>query len=198
MNRFLKINSLWLSLLGLAVLIVVLAFVFRPMSHEYQITSNQALKLINNQFKQIDVKNIAEKQIIDIRSENLFAEGHPGNAINIPIRQLLDDTSIEMFDQFLEDGKEVVLYDNDELQATSPWLLLQQLGYHNIFLLKGHVNSVGELVETELASSETSVVDISVIRQKSQGLTAPNQMGEKKKPEIIKQVRKEASSGGGC
>lgn len=66
---------------------------------------------------QIDVKDIAGKQMIDIRSSELFAQGHAENAINIPIQKLLDEESTEFFDQLLEDGKEVVLYGSEEVTS---------------------------------------------------------------------------------
>ena len=41
MNSFIKSNKIWLSLLGLAIVIVFLAFVFRPKLPEYH-TGNRS------------------------------------------------------------------------------------------------------------------------------------------------------------
>lgn len=198
MNRFLKKDSPWLGLLGLAVIIILLAFIFRPDSPHYQIDATQTLKIMNDQSYLVPVQNMAGKQVIDIRSAELFAQGHPANAVNIPVRQLLDEASIELYRNLMKNGKEAVLYGSDELQATAPWLLLQQLGYSNILLLKGGVIPGGALMETSLVSSETSVVDTSAIRYKSEGLVAPAKTDAKKKMETVIPVRKAASSGGGC
>lgn len=198
MNRFLKINSPWLGLLGLAVVIVILAFIFRPKSPEYEISANQTLKLINDNSMQVAIKDIAEKQLIDIRSTDLFAQGHPENAINIPGRKLLDKESVELFDQLLENGKGVILYGGNELQAIAPFFLLQQLGYTNVKYLQGGITDSGELRVTELASTEVSVVDTAAMRTKPVLLQAKEATPEKKKPQVIVPVRKEASSGGGC
>ncbi len=198
MNRFLKTNSLWLSLLGLAVIIVVLAFIFRPKSFEYQISTEKALKLMNDQSMQVDVKDIAGKQLIDIRPTNLFAQGHPQNAINIPSRLILDGESIEVFDELFQNGQEAVLFGSTELQATAPWLLLQQLGYRNLKLLKGGLAANGEFSETALSSTEVSVVDTTAFKAKPQGITTPDTKVVKKKTEAVVPVRKAASSGGGC
>ena len=71
MNRFLKTNTPWLSLLGLAVIIVILAFIFRPKSPDYQISASETIKLMNDQSVQVEVKDIAGKQlIIEIKSVN--------------------------------------------------------------------------------------------------------------------------------
>jgi rhodanese-related sulfurtransferase len=198
MNPFLKKNSPWLGLLGLALFIILLAFIFRPESLHYQIDTAQSLKIMNDQGYEVPISNVAGKQLIDIRSAELFAQGHPENAINIPVRQILDESSIELFQQLTDQGKEAVLCGMDELQATAPWLLLQQLGIKNVKRLKGGISPGGALTETALASSETSVVDTSAIRYKSEVPGAPVKTAAKKKAETVIPVRKEASTGGGC
>jgi len=198
MNRFLKDNILWLSLLGLALLVVVSAYIFRPEYPNYQTDIKQSLNLILNQSKQVSAKDIAGKQIIDIRSFDVFAQEHPQNAVNIPVRQLLGKESQEWIGKLTENGKEAILCGDNELQATGPWLLLQQLGYQNILLFKGGISNSGELVDTDLASSETTVIDITALRSNSEVIQSPAQPEVKKKPEAVIPVRKVASSGGGC
>lgn len=198
MNRFLKTNLTWLSLLGLAVVIVLLTFIFRPESPEYQIGANETLKLIKDQSMQVAVKDIAGKQLIDIRSAEIFTQGHPSGAINIPIRQLLDKESVELFDGLLENGKEAVLYGSNELQATAPWLLLQQLGYKNLQLLKGGLTSLNEFIEPEPALTEVSIVDTVAIHLKPETANKSVTTLASKKSETVIPVRKAASTGGGC
>jgi|GEM_PF-929911 len=198
MNRFLKTNSLWLSLLGLAVVIVILAFIFRPKSPDFQISANEALKLMNDQSVQVEVKDIAGKQLIDIRSPELFLQGHPESAINIPTRQLLDKESVELFNNLLENGKEAVLYSSDMLQATAPLFLLQQLGYKNMKLLKGGLTAFNEFKEPDLASTEVSVVDTAAIHVNQELINTPVSTTARQKSETVIPVRKSASAGGGC
>ncbi|NEW81839.1 MAG: rhodanese-like domain-containing protein [Mariniphaga sp.] len=198
MNRFLKLNSTWLSLLGLSFIIILLVFVFRPKSPDYQINANESLKLMNDQLVQVSVKDIAGKQLIDIRLPELYSQGHPENAINIPVRQLLDKESVELFNKLSKNGIEAVLYGSNELQATAPLFLLQQLGFKNVKRLKGGLTSSNEFQETEPASTEISVIDTAVIHIKpgliDKSVTTP----ESKKSEAVLPVRKEASAGGGC
>lgn len=198
MNRFIESNKPWLSLLGLAVIIVFLAFLFRPKSVEFQSNAKEAVKLMNNPSSQIEVKDIGDKQLIDIRSAELFAQGHPQNAVNIPVRNLLDKESIALFDRLLKNGKEAIIYGNDELQATGPCFLLQQMGYKNLKHLKGGYTTSDEFKESIPASSETSIPDISDIQAKSQTLDASGVTPETKKVDAIVPVRKQAPSGGGC
>ena len=198
MNPFIKSNKIWLSLLGLAVIIVLLAFIFRPKSIYYQISANESAKLVNDQSIQVDIKDIAGKRVVDIRSTELFAQGHSENAINIPIRKLLDAESIEFFDQLLEDGKEIVLYGSDELEAVAPSLLLQQLGYKNVKQLSGKITETGEFKVSELATTEVSVIDTAAMRVKTEIKKAAEITPVKKKPEAVIPVRQEVTSGGGC
>lgn len=198
MNRFLKTNSPWLGLLGLALIVILLAFLFRPQAPHYHISAEETLKLMNDQSLQVTVQSISGKQIIDIRVAELFAQGHPENAINIPIGQLLDEASIELFRQFNETGKAVVLCGTDELQATAPWLLLQQLGYRNIARLKGGYIADGGLVETALSATEASILDTAAFRNKTDLVKTPVQIIRKKSAESVLPVRKEVTSGGGC
>lgn len=198
MNRFLKKNKLWLSFLALGVVIVLLAFIFRPKSFHYQVSAGESVKLISDQSIQVDLKDLGGKHIIDIRPSELFAQGHTENAINIPIRKLLDDESIEIFDRLLKDGKDVVLYGSYELEAVAPSLLLQQLGYKNVKQLKGRITEAGELKVSELASTEVSVIDTAAMRVKKEVKKPAEITPVKKKPEAVIPVRQEVTSGGGC
>jgi len=198
MNRFLKTNSTWLSLLGLAMVIILMAFIFRPKSPDYQINANESLKLMNDLSVQVSVKDIAGKQLIDIRSAELYSQGHPASAINIPVRQLLDKESVELFDNLSKNGKEAVLYGSNELQTTAPLFLLQQLGYKNLKILKGGLTSSNEFREPDPASTEVSVMDTTAIRVKPEQIKTPVTTTVKKSAESVIPVRKVGSSGGGC
>jgi len=198
MNPFIKSNKLWLSLLGLAMVIVLLAFIFRPTIIHYQMNASESLKLMNSKSIQLKIPDLSGKQLIDIRSAELFVQGHSELAINIPVRQLLDEESVELFDRLLKNGQEVALFGSDELQATAPVLLLQQLGYTNIKQLKGGISETGEFKESGLAETEVSVIDTTALNVKSEIKSVTEITPKKKKPETVIPVRKESSSGGGC
>lgn len=195
MNRFLKTNLPWLSLLGLAVIVVFLAFLFRPKSFEYQIEAGQTVKLMNDPQKQVALSNLLGKQLIDIRPTELFAQGHPELAINIPVRNLLDEESIKLFDRLKESGQEAVIYGSNELEATAPWLLMQQLGYFNLKLLNGVLVEGNEFKKPTAPATEVMLLDTSAMRIKHE-IKTPEAV--KKKTQVVVPVRKEVSSGGGC
>ncbi len=195
MNPFIKSNKLWLSLLALAVVIVFLAFLFKPKPIEFQTMAKQSVNLISDKGLEVSVANLSGKQLIDIRPADQFAQGHAELAINIPVRNLLDKEALELFDRLQNSGEEAVLYGSDELQSVSPCLLLQQMGYIKVKFLKGGFNADNKFFETSGAATETMQLDQSAMKAGQQTATKEP---EKKKPQAVIPVRKEASSGGGC
>ena len=197
MNRFLKSNSPWLGLVGLALIIVTIAYVFRPKNPEYQTGVTETMRLMDDPSNQVTISQITGQQLIDIRPANLFVQGHPANAINIPLRQLLDKESITLLKTLQRNGQKAVLYGSDELQATAPWFLLRQLGYENIKRLKGGYSS-DELRESATASREEPIFDQAALQVKPELNQATENKPEKQNKELVIPVRKAASSGGGC
>ena len=153
---------------------------------------------MNDRTIELEIKDIAGKQLIDIRSAELYSNGHPASAINIPIRTLLNKESLELFDDLLSGNKDAVLYGTNELQATAPLFLLRQLGYKNVKLLKGGLNQHNEFIQPVLVSTEVSVVDTAAIHGKTEPLKAATSEIAKKKGDAVIPVRKGASAGGGC
>jgi rhodanese-related sulfurtransferase len=198
MNSFLKANLLWLSLLGVAVILVVLAFILRPNAPQYQIGASETLKWMNQPQMEVAIDHMDGKQLIDIRPVDSFLQGHAENAINIPVRNLLDQESVSLFDELRANGKEAIIYGSDELQATAPWLLLQQLGYQNIKILKGGYSSDQKFMEPVLSSTESMQLDIEAIHLNSQPIEVSSVKPENKKSEAVIPVRKKGTSGGGC
>jgi len=198
MDRFLNSNKLWLGLPALAVVIILLAYLFRPDSLNYKLNVGDSLKVVNDPSVLVEIKDLAGKQLIDIRPEEVYLKCHPEGAINLPVRQLLDEESLETFDELLEDNKTAVLVGNNELQATSPLFLLRQMGYTNLKLLKGGLSATNEFVATDLVATEVSVIDTAVLHAKPVLINQTETNSPSVKKESIKPVKKEVSAGGGC
>ena len=198
MDRLFKTNMLWFSLPGMAVILILLAYLFRPNSLDYKMNVGESLKLVNDASVLVEIKDLAGKQLIDIRTEEFFLKGHVGGAINLPIRQLLDVESLETFDDLLESGKTAVLVGNNELQATSPLFLLRQMGYTNLKLLRGGLSSTNEFVATDLAATEVSVIDTAAIHVKPGQVNQTATSSQTIKSESTRPVKKAVSAGGGC
>ncbi len=75
--------------------------------------------------------------LIDTRPEKEFNEFALPNAINIPLKNLLDENYIEYIDQDIYD---IILYSNDSFYADQAWMIGNRLGYKNLYVLKGGLN----------------------------------------------------------
>jgi len=75
--------------------------------------------------------------LIDTRSEQEFNDYALPNAINIPLKDLLN----EDFDGYInQDVYDVILYSNENFYADQAWIISNRLGYQNLYVLKGGLN----------------------------------------------------------
>lgn len=75
--------------------------------------------------------------LIDVRDEKSYANYSLPNAINIPLKKLLD----KEFESFLnQDQFDVVFYSDDHFYADQAWALCNRLKYKNLHVLKGGMN----------------------------------------------------------
>lgn len=74
---------------------------------------------------------------VDLRNPYEYVKGNIPTSVNIPQTELLEEAALEYFDETAADSLTVVLYSRDEAAATGPWLLLRQLGYNNVKVMKG-------------------------------------------------------------
>lgn len=76
--------------------------------------------------------------LIDVRSKSEFEEFALPGAMNIPLKDVLN----EEFDGFMnQDSYDVVLYSNDHFYANEAWMIGNRLGYQNLYVLEGGLNS---------------------------------------------------------
>ena len=144
--------------------------------------------------------------LIDVRNTDEYSKGHIGNAINIPVRDLLENRSLKKIKEISKARAMVVLYGKDQLQASSPCMILQQLGIDNVKVLEGGYSyyknpPADSLFKGQAAGfvSEVSRIDAAFL-QKSvpvQSQTSKSVSGDKK-AETVKSVKKPGGSGGGC
>ena len=76
--------------------------------------------------------------LIDIRPEEEFKKYTLPNAINIPLKKIMDEESIPYLNQTQYD---VVLFSNDHFYADQAWIMCNRLGYKNMHVLKGGLNN---------------------------------------------------------
>lgn len=102
----------------------------KSISSERYITTDALADMIINQ----DPSFI----LIDVRDETAFAKYSIPNAINIPLKELLDEDAITYLNQ---DQYNVILFSNDHFYADQAWILCNRLNFKNLKVLKGGLNN---------------------------------------------------------
>jgi rhodanese-related sulfurtransferase len=147
--------------------------------------------------------------MIDLRNSDEYSKGHIGEAVNIPVRDLLKQNNLKKLKELTSKHPFVVLYGNDELQASSPALLLKQIGYDNLKVLQGgytyfmqpladslYVNQPAAFI------SEASRIDATLLKTNEKAASTKSvsgaDAGKAEKPKKVELEKKPASAGGGC
>jgi len=90
-------------------------------------------------------------QLIDVRSPEEYEKFSLGNAINIPLSDILSDEWTDYLDQ---GTKMNILYSTGSTKSHEAWMILRQLGYENNYVLQGGLNYwVETILNPELPKS---------------------------------------------
>lgn len=95
--------------------------------------NGSALERIAPQELMSQLTSEAAPVVLDVRSEQEFAEGHIPGAINIPYRQISD--RLNEIDEFM--AQEIVVYCEVGVRAGIAEIMLEQAGFERIFTLDG-------------------------------------------------------------
>lgn len=76
-----------------------------------------------------DLKDVS---VVDLRDSKSFLLAPRAGAINIPLASVLSEEN----EAFFKNDKSKVLVCNDPAKAHEVWMLLTQLGYENLYVLK--------------------------------------------------------------
>ena len=138
---------------------------------------------------------------VDIRNIYDYNIDHLENAYSIPSANLLGKDSKKMLDQWQADSLQVVLYGRDELQATTPWMLLYQLGYTNTKLLMGGMDYViklydGEITDDNAFNTEVPAYDYAGIIAAASSGEPTGATTQPKKKVVVRKKEKKAAEGG--
>lgn len=118
---------------------------FRKPAFEYKLSNEEMLEELYN----IDNEMLPDEAMeilayedssyvfVDLRNPKDYDLGYLGNAINIPVSDILDEEHVEYYRQLEKDSLIIVLYGQDQLQANGPWMILKQLGFTNMKVLLG-------------------------------------------------------------
>jgi rhodanese-related sulfurtransferase len=148
----------------LLIMGVIIAAVPKNTTTPYKLSAEQILDEIKSGTQYLEPEQIAQMlvekdpylQLIDLRPQSEFEKFNLNGSINIPIDNLLSSDYVDVFDQ---DVKLNVFYSNGSSQANEAWMLLRQLGYTNIFVLRGGMNYWAEAILNPTAPSGLSSND---------------------------------------
>lgn len=145
-KKLAKILSFRYVFLALTLLILAGGLVLLPKTEKQEgIHVEQLLSRAVSPERYISTDEIADKLIgqdpsfilVDVRDPKSFNEYSLPNAVNIPLRNLLDEEYEAYINQTQYD---VIFYSNDNFFADQAWVLGNRLGYQNLRVLKGGVN----------------------------------------------------------
>lgn len=145
-KKLAKVLSFRYVFLALILLILAGGLVLLPKVEKQEgIHVEQLLSRAVSPERYISTDEIAHKIIgqdpsfilVDVRDPKSFSEYSLPNAVNIPLRNLLDEEYEAYINQTQYD---VIFYSNDNFFADQAWILGNRLGYQNLRVLKGGVN----------------------------------------------------------
>jgi rhodanese-related sulfurtransferase len=140
---------------------LIMAAVPQNTTHPYKLTPEQLLEIANSgeqYFSPDEIADLIVNQdpsllLIDVRSQDEYEKFHLQGAINIPLAELLADKWTEYLNQ---DTRMNVFYSNSTVDANQAWMLTQQLGYKNNYVLQGGLNYWVETIMNPGSPANTS------------------------------------------
>jgi rhodanese-related sulfurtransferase len=147
--------------------------------------------------------NDARYMLADLRNPVDFQKSHIGNAVNIPIQEILQKKHLDHFRELSEDGITVLLYGNDETETNGAWMMLRQTGINNVSTMQGGYQSYKMYQARSLVNNEASATDpekpgynYREIMSKTGANPAPARDMPAEPVKVIKREKKSAAEGG--
>jgi len=144
----------------LLVLGVFLAFTSVKQNSSNEISPDDLYQQVVQKTRYFTPEEVAHKiisedpslQLIDVRTDKFYNKFTLKGAINIPLKDLLNQDNLDYLDQ---DVYETVIFSNGSADADVAWMLATRLGYKNVYVMKGGLNA---WVEQILEPKEHSVI----------------------------------------
>lgn len=218
-NKLAKNNTFTYSILAIVLIIIAGGLVLLPKYPKQEgVKTEELLKRAISSERYISTDEVASILInqdpsylfIDVRDEDSYNNYSLPNAINIPLKNLLD----EDFEGYLnQEEYDVVLFSNDNFYADQAWILCSRLDYKNLRVLKG---GIGEWFNTIINPKEptenmaSTDFDLYATRKASSmyfGVIYPDQINSEstvtvkkttQKKVVSVKKKKKAAAEGGC
>ncbi|WP_372744829.1 rhodanese-like domain-containing protein [Lutibacter sp.] len=146
-RKLAKVSSFRYTILAIIFVILAAGLVLLPKYVKHEgIDPAELLSKASSTERYISSDVLADKIInqdpsfilIDVRNEAEYEKYSLPNAINIPLKKLLDEDSIPYLNQ---SQYSVILYSNDNIYADQAWVICNRLNYKNLKVLKGGLNN---------------------------------------------------------
>lgn len=145
MKELTKTRRLTISTIVFVFILVIGFLTFRTPNLVYELSPESTIEelynieneMIPDEMMDILAYGDSNVVLIDVRDPYEYDKGYLGEAINIPVSEILMEKSISFFQEMKKDSVIVILYGQDQLDANGPWMLLHQLGFYNIKILLG-------------------------------------------------------------
>lgn len=199
----------------LFIFFLIIGFVtLRKPNYKYQISSMQMVEELfsstnvvvpDEAMKTLNFKK-SGMVMVDLRNPVQFAKGHLGDAVNIPVSDILNKDNMTFFKQMEKESMTVILYGENQRQANGPWILLKQLGLTNIKVLLGGyscvINAEASLYkkpETPPYLVEEPILDFGKFIAETRDNSGKSTMASSTQKKIVPIKRKKKSVvAGGC
>ena len=146
-RKLAKVLSRQYIVLATILILLAVGLVLLPKQKKHEgIDSKVLLSNIISPERYISTDELADKMVnqdpsfllIDVRDSISFKKNSLPNAINIPLKKVLDEDAATYLDQ---EQFDIVLFSNEHFYADQAWILCNRLGYKNIRVLKGGLNA---------------------------------------------------------
>lgn len=188
--------------IGAFALLVGLSAMFIPPHKEHIENIYEKADVETSQFPKMSVDELAARiingdktlQLIDVRTVDEFKEFSLPNAINADYTKFLNKEWQRVFNT---KGKENLIYGNDEKSAVIAALAAKDIGYGNIIILEGGLESFQEdILKFEMPSEVKDKNKFDTYRFRVEAAKALPAIIEASKPKVIVQESKRVL--GGC
>jgi len=203
MKELNRTDRLTIATLLIAVIVIIGLVTLKQPEVPFTRTADETVNMIISSQDIIipeDVISIVKQNdnnyfLVDVRNPVEYQKSHIGQAVNIPIQEILESRHLKNFKDFSEDNTAIILYGKDQLEANGAWLILKQTGFDNIKVMAGGFDyysgaTPGYMVEEPNSDYNAILKNFGSSGSKSNGSTAPEPV------KVIKREKKSAAEGG--
>lgn len=195
-RKLVKFLSLRYKILAAVLIVLAGGLVLLPKYEKHEgISPEELLSNAISPERYITTDELADRIIqqdpslllIDVRDENTYKKYSLPNAVNIPLKKILEEDSESYLNQ---DEFDVILFSNDNFHSDQAWLLCNRIDYKNLYVLKGGINKwfntiINPKKPTEnMASNAFELYSLRKAASMYFGVAYPNKVH--KQPVIIK------------